>query len=156
MPTVSLNTVVSYVLVRIRASSTRCLNLGGPNHYHIAVNRIVLWLPRTVGLLGKQLEFHRGSYNDPLPFADASFDGFYHVQALTYVKDLSALLTEVRLRWNVQHCASTWCAVLQHAAHRCNAVYGAAQCTRVLLKDGAYMLLAMLHPLSRPVRRCSI
>jgi len=45
--------------------------------------------------LQKQLEFHRGSYNDPLPFADGSFDGFYHVQALTYVKDLSALLKEL-------------------------------------------------------------
>jgi len=47
------------------------------------------------GLLGKQLEFHYGSFNDPLPFDDGVFDGFYHVQALTYVSDLDALFAEL-------------------------------------------------------------
>lgn len=47
------------------------------------------------GLLGKQLQFVYGSYNDPLPFDNQSFDGFYHVQALTYVSDLDALFAEL-------------------------------------------------------------
>jgi len=47
------------------------------------------------GLLGSQLEFHQGSFNDPLPFPDNAFDGFYHVQALTYANDLDALFAEL-------------------------------------------------------------
>mmetsp|Transcript_72638 Transcript_72638/g.151623 ORF Transcript_72638/g.151623 Transcript_72638/m.151623 type:complete len:358 (-) Transcript_72638:213-1286(-) len=45
--------------------------------------------------MGDQLEFVQGNYNDPLPFADQSFDALYHVQALTYAQDLVALLKEM-------------------------------------------------------------
>jgi len=46
------------------------------------------------GMYGNQLEFVQGNYNHRLPFEDGSFDGLYHVQALTYVQDLDALLKE--------------------------------------------------------------
>eukprot|EP00929_Paragymnodinium_shiwhaense_P005907 TRINITY_DN1084_c0_g1_i1.p1 TRINITY_DN1084_c0_g1~~TRINITY_DN1084_c0_g1_i1.p1 ORF type:complete len:409 (+),score=83.22 TRINITY_DN1084_c0_g1_i1:110-1228(+) len=46
-------------------------------------------------LLGKQLDFVQGNYNERLPFADNTFDALYHVQALTYAKDLRALLREM-------------------------------------------------------------
>eukprot|EP00547_Thalassionema_nitzschioides_P009466 CAMPEP_0194229180 /NCGR_PEP_ID=MMETSP0156-20130528/43752_1 /TAXON_ID=33649 /ORGANISM="Thalassionema nitzschioides, Strain L26-B" /LENGTH=386 /DNA_ID=CAMNT_0038961719 /DNA_START=35 /DNA_END=1195 /DNA_ORIENTATION=+ len=50
----------------------------------------------TTGLAQKGLlEFHQRSFNDPLPFADNSFDGFYHVQALTYAQDLDKLFAEL-------------------------------------------------------------
>ncbi len=49
----------------------------------------------STGLLGKQLEFVKGSFNDPLPFPDSTFHGFYHVQALTYANNLDALFTEL-------------------------------------------------------------
>jgi sterol 24-C-methyltransferase len=42
-----------------------------------------------------QLDFVLGSYNDPLPFPNNTFDGFYHVQALTYARDLDALFAEL-------------------------------------------------------------
>merc|ERR1719401_253866 len=47
------------------------------------------------GLLGDKLDFRRGNYNEPLPFEDESFDALYHVQALTYAKDLKVLLKEM-------------------------------------------------------------
>jgi sterol 24-C-methyltransferase len=47
------------------------------------------------GLLGKQLEFKVGSFNDPLPFEDASFDALYNIQAWTYVKDLKRFFKEL-------------------------------------------------------------
>jgi len=47
------------------------------------------------GLLNSSLDFKQGNYNEPLPFEDQSFDAMYHVQALTYVKDLAALLKEI-------------------------------------------------------------
>jgi len=47
------------------------------------------------GMLGTQLEFVEGNYNNPLPFANETFDGLYHVQALTYVQDLDRLLLEM-------------------------------------------------------------
>jgi len=47
------------------------------------------------GMLGKTLNFVRGNYNDPLPFANETFDALYHVQALTYAQDLKALLAEM-------------------------------------------------------------
>lgn len=50
---------------------------------------------QTSGLLGSQLDFTRGNYNEPLPFPDQSFDALYHVQALTYVTDLPKLLREM-------------------------------------------------------------
>mmetsp|Transcript_70534 Transcript_70534/g.131947 ORF Transcript_70534/g.131947 Transcript_70534/m.131947 type:complete len:362 (+) Transcript_70534:59-1144(+) len=46
------------------------------------------------GMLGSQLEFKVGSFNDPLPFADQSFDGLYNIQAWTYVKDLPSFFLE--------------------------------------------------------------
>jgi len=46
-------------------------------------------------LLGKQLDFVEGNYNNPLPFGNETFDALYHVQALTYAKDLPALLREM-------------------------------------------------------------
>merc|ERR1719408_642958 len=49
----------------------------------------------SAGLLGKQLDFVQGNYNEPLPFEDNAFDALYHVQALTYAKDLPALLREM-------------------------------------------------------------
>lgn len=49
----------------------------------------------SAGLLGKQLDFVQGNYNDPLPFANDTFDALYHVQALTYASDLPALLREM-------------------------------------------------------------
>jgi len=42
-----------------------------------------------------QLAFVHGNYNDGLPFPDESFDALYHVQALTYAKDLPALLKDM-------------------------------------------------------------
>jgi sterol 24-C-methyltransferase len=45
--------------------------------------------------MGDQLEFVLGSYNDPLPFPDNTFDGMYQVQALTYVRDLDAVFAEL-------------------------------------------------------------
>mmetsp|Transcript_67045 Transcript_67045/g.187494 ORF Transcript_67045/g.187494 Transcript_67045/m.187494 type:complete len:363 (-) Transcript_67045:120-1208(-) len=45
--------------------------------------------------MSNQLEFFEGNYNNPLPFEDATFDALYHVQALTYAKDLVALLKEM-------------------------------------------------------------
>jgi len=42
-----------------------------------------------------KLRFVQGNYNDPLPFADETFDALYHVQALTYAKDLPALLKDM-------------------------------------------------------------
>uniref|UniRef100_A0A7S2L5X1 Methyltransferase type 11 domain-containing protein n=1 Tax=Zooxanthella nutricula TaxID=1333877 RepID=A0A7S2L5X1_9DINO len=45
--------------------------------------------------MGSKLEFVEGNYNDPLPFADGAFDALYHVQALTYAKDLPALLRDM-------------------------------------------------------------
>jgi len=50
---------------------------------------------RATNLLGRQLDFVEGNYNDPLPFANETFDALYHVQALTYAKDLPALLKEM-------------------------------------------------------------
>mmetsp|Transcript_28974 Transcript_28974/g.73530 ORF Transcript_28974/g.73530 Transcript_28974/m.73530 type:complete len:362 (+) Transcript_28974:98-1183(+) len=41
------------------------------------------------------LTFVRGNYNHPLPFKDESFDAMYHVQALSYVQDLPALVKEL-------------------------------------------------------------
>ena len=35
----------------------------------------------------KQLSFVHGNFNDPLPFADDSFDALYQVQVLTYTID---------------------------------------------------------------------
>jgi sterol 24-C-methyltransferase len=37
----------------------------------------------------------QGSLNDPLPFADASFDAVYQIQAFTYVKDKEKVFAEV-------------------------------------------------------------
>jgi sterol 24-C-methyltransferase len=45
--------------------------------------------------LTDRLEFHRGSMNDGLPFADASFDGVYQVQAFSYAKDKPTIFGEV-------------------------------------------------------------
>lgn len=50
---------------------------------------------RASEMLGKTLDFVQGNYNDPLPFADETFDALYHVQALTYAQDLKALLKEM-------------------------------------------------------------
>jgi len=47
------------------------------------------------GMLGKQLDFTQGNYNEPLPFPDQTFDALYHVQALTYATDLPKLLREM-------------------------------------------------------------
>lgn len=47
------------------------------------------------GMLGSTLNFVQGNYNDPLPFANETFDALYHVQALTYAQDLKALLVEM-------------------------------------------------------------
>jgi len=47
------------------------------------------------GLLGDRLDFVVGSYNDPLPFADESFDGLYNVQAWTYAIDLKSFFAEL-------------------------------------------------------------
>jgi len=47
------------------------------------------------GMHGSQLEFVQGNYNHDLPFANGTFDGLYHVQALTYVQDLDRLLLEM-------------------------------------------------------------
>merc|ERR1712060_722872 len=50
---------------------------------------------RATGLFGTQLDFVEGNYNEPLPFSNSSFDALYHVQALTYARDLPALLREM-------------------------------------------------------------
>jgi len=48
----------------------------------------------TTGLLGKQLDFVQGNYNDKLPFADGTFDALYQVQVLTYCIDPVKLFKE--------------------------------------------------------------
>jgi len=45
--------------------------------------------------MNDKLRFVQGNYNDPLPFANQSFDALYHVQALTYAQDLPALLRDM-------------------------------------------------------------
>lgn len=49
---------------------------------------------KSTGLLGKQLEFVLGNYNDPFPFADGTFDALYQVQVLTYAVDPVKLFSE--------------------------------------------------------------
>lgn len=46
-------------------------------------------------MLGSQLDFFQGNYNEPLPFEDEEFDALYHVQALTYAEDLVKLFKEM-------------------------------------------------------------
>jgi len=43
----------------------------------------------------KRLSFVRASFNDPLPFEDATFDGLYQVQAFTYVADYTPTFKEM-------------------------------------------------------------
>jgi len=45
--------------------------------------------------LASRTEFTRTSLNDRLPFADATFDGAYQIQAFTYAKDLVAVCAEI-------------------------------------------------------------
>jgi sterol 24-C-methyltransferase len=45
--------------------------------------------------LEHRCEFRRSSLNEPLPFADASFDAAYEIQAMTYAKDMVAVLGEI-------------------------------------------------------------
>merc|ERR1712048_845768 len=47
------------------------------------------------GLLERQLEFQVANMNEPLPFANETFDGFYQVQAMTYAKDLRLVFGEI-------------------------------------------------------------
>jgi len=47
------------------------------------------------GLDGR-LRFQRSSLNDPLPFADETFDAAYQVQAFTYARDLASVFAEIR------------------------------------------------------------
>jgi len=44
---------------------------------------------------GVELEFHHGSFNDPLPFEDESFDAAYEVGAFCYAIDKVKLFTEI-------------------------------------------------------------
>jgi len=46
------------------------------------------------GLLGKQLDFVRGNYNDKLPFEDATFDAIYQIQVMTYAIDAQKIFEE--------------------------------------------------------------
>ena len=48
------------------------------------------------GKLGKLLDFHVASMNDPLPFEDNSFDAVYVMQAICYVHDPNTLMKEVK------------------------------------------------------------
>lgn len=50
---------------------------------------------RVTGLLDRQLNFVHGNYNDPLPFADESFDALYQVQVLTYTVEPLKLFREM-------------------------------------------------------------
>lgn len=46
--------------------------------------------------LADRLTFKEHNYNNlPFPFQNETFDGLYHVQALTYAEDLAKLLTEM-------------------------------------------------------------
>ncbi len=45
--------------------------------------------------LTKQCTFVRGNFNDPLPFADNTFDALYQIQVLTYAKDKEKLFAEM-------------------------------------------------------------
>ena len=45
--------------------------------------------------LADRCEFRLSSLNDPLPFADESFDACYEIQALTYAKDVVAVFGEI-------------------------------------------------------------
>eukprot|EP00929_Paragymnodinium_shiwhaense_P112574 TRINITY_DN80820_c0_g1_i1.p2 TRINITY_DN80820_c0_g1~~TRINITY_DN80820_c0_g1_i1.p2 ORF type:complete len:358 (+),score=85.18 TRINITY_DN80820_c0_g1_i1:96-1169(+) len=47
------------------------------------------------GLLGKNVDFVEGNYNDPLPFADNSLDAAYYVQVLSYSTDLAKFFGEM-------------------------------------------------------------
>jgi sterol 24-C-methyltransferase len=45
--------------------------------------------------LEQRCEFHERSLNDPLPFADASFDAAYQIQAFTYARDKDAVFRDL-------------------------------------------------------------
>jgi sterol 24-C-methyltransferase len=45
--------------------------------------------------LEDRCSFQQSSLNDPLPFADETFDGGYEIQAFSYAKDAVAVFTEV-------------------------------------------------------------
>lgn len=45
--------------------------------------------------MGERLHFLQGNYNDPLPFADETFDALYQVQVLTYTIDPERLFKEM-------------------------------------------------------------
>lgn len=47
------------------------------------------------GMLHSQLEFQQGSFNDPLPFANETFDGAYEIGAFSYAVDLPELASEI-------------------------------------------------------------
>jgi len=48
------------------------------------------------GYNGNSLEFIQRSMNElPYPFAENTFDGFYHVQAMSYASDIDAILNEL-------------------------------------------------------------
>ena len=51
----------------------------------------LLYDPVQVTNMQEQLSFIHGNFNDPLPFADDSFDALYQVQVLTYTIDLVKL-----------------------------------------------------------------
>ena len=45
--------------------------------------------------LQDRCQFFKGSLNDPLPFADSTFDALYQIQALTYAKNKKAVFSEM-------------------------------------------------------------
>jgi sterol 24-C-methyltransferase len=45
--------------------------------------------------LNQRLAFTQGNFNNPLPYADESFDALYQIQVLTYAKDMDVLAQEM-------------------------------------------------------------
>lgn len=63
------------------------------------------------GMLGTQLDFTYGSFNDPLPYADESMDGGYEVGAFSYAIDKVKLFTEIHrvLKPGARFSYCDWC-----------------------------------------------
>ncbi len=81
---------IAHHVARLTGASVRGMNIGEDQ---IASAKEYA---ASTGFDNGTLEFQVGSFNDlPLPFPDNSFDGFYQVQAFTYVTSLDALFAEL-------------------------------------------------------------
>jgi len=77
-----------------QVATHRGAKVVGINYDRMQVQDAVAFAERK-GLLGRQLEFHHGSFNDPLPFGNESFDGGYEIGAFCYVIDKVKVFSEI-------------------------------------------------------------